>query len=198
MDLTKFITDWVPPIGIVAAGLFAFWRWGLSEWLRRQREIPSIDKGGMIAKGFPIDESKVWVQLDITWRNPGIVPFEVDTDLTKVDVFEIPDNLPVGPLKIRKGEITDLYEPRYSHKLFSGSRSLKFEPGTESVIQCHFILPTQQIILFRWKLFRKNPENRKLSRTRFLLFNPQALTTSDVPDFQETGTIEVEEDLGGT
>ena len=169
MTLAEFITDWIPPIGIAGAGIFALWRWGFNEWLRRQREIPSIDTGSMAAKGFPINQSKVFVQLDTTWGNPGRVPFMVDTELTKVDVFEVFDSLPIGPLKTRKGDSTDLSEPKHSHNPFSGSPSLKFAPGTESVIQCHFILPAEQIVLFRWKLFRENPKQKGLTCTRFLL-----------------------------
>ncbi len=194
MDISTFITDWIPPIGVVGAGIFALWRWRFNERLRRQKEIPSLDKGGMIATGYQISDSKVWVQLDIIWRNPGVVPFDVDTDLTVVDVFEIDNALPVGPLKIRKGTITDLHKPKHSHKIFSGSPSFIFEPGTEHPIQCHFVLPIEQIVLFRWKLYRKNQENRKLSRIRFLVFNPKTLTTSEVPNSHEKGIVEVEED----
>jgi hypothetical protein len=49
------------------------------------------------------------------------------------------------------------------------------------------------MMLFRFKLYRANPENKKLARIRFLVFNPATLEKTSAPDLPETGKLEAEE-----
>lgn len=178
MDIAKFFVDWVPPLGILAGGVFALFKWRHEERLRSTREIPSLDQGILKVSAFALDNSRTWLQLDATWRNPGKIPFDVDTDSTRIDVYPIPPDLPFGPLYLRKEKATDLGEPTFTLYPLAGFKYFRVEPGAESILQGHFVLPRDSVVLFRFKVFRINDEGRKLSRTRFLIFNPHNLTTS--------------------
>lgn len=118
------------------------------------------------------------MQLDATWRNPGKIPFDVDTGSTRIDVYPIPPDLPFGPLQVRKENSSDLGQPTFTLYPLAGFKIFRFEPESEGILQGHFVLPRERIVLFRFKIFRANDEGRKLSRTRFLVFDPRNLATS--------------------
>jgi hypothetical protein len=189
LDILKTIfTDWLPSLAIVVGGGFAWWRWHHTERLRRLKEIPSAE-GSLAASPIRVGK-KVLVQLDAVWNNPSPLPFEVDTKETVIDVLEVSDELEVGFLQVRHGT-SELGRVVHSAKPLKHLKSFRLEPGTKSLVQTHFALAENQLLLFRWKLYRKDAGGRKLSRPRFLLLDTRTLQSTRT--LEEADSVEEEE-----
>ena len=189
--ILQFLKDWVPTLGIIFGGGFAYWKWSSIEKLRKQREMPSADKGTLSITSLPINDVKVWVQIDVIWRNPGSIPFDVDVDATVISVFEIKSSIDIGAIQL-KVEPGDLGEPIYSIKPYGSSKSVKYEPKSESLVQNHFVLERQKIYLFRWKLYRKTGDGKKVSRTRFIMLDANTLSTTtpiETSEIEDTNEV---------
>ncbi len=154
--------------------------------------MPTADKGSLSLTALPINDYKVWVQIDAIWRNPGNLPFELDVKETVIGVYEIKPSIEAGAVQV-KADPGDLGMPLYSVQPYGSARSVKFEPKSESLIQSHFVLDRGKIYLFRWKLYRK--AEKKYSRTRFIMFDANTLNTTTPV---ETGEAEAAEEPQGS
>ena len=186
--ITTFFTDWVPSLAVVFAAGFGLYKWRKAERIRQEREIPSA--AGALSASAVRTGDRVLVQLDALWRNTGKIPLSVDVGRTQVDVFEVPDDVGVGSVQIRR-DPTELGRAAHTVKPWVRAKGVILEPATDSLVQTHFVLPADRLFVFRWKLYRKNDEGRKLSSTRFLTLNTATLEATSTP-LDTTGSEEEE------
>ena len=167
-ELSIIIKNYVTSGGIVLGALWAFWKWSFSEWLRRKRQIPAID-GELDAFGMELDDEKVIISLSVLWRNKCNYPVHIDSKNTRIDVYNIPDNLNVGPFLPK----LDSGDPAFTLKPYEDMEGFVLEPLTESLLTSHYTLLANKTYLFRWKLYRstKKHGNKVYAWTKELVFN---------------------------
>ena len=136
----NFIKDWVPSIGVIGAGIWVLFNFFFGEWLRRQKEGPSLD-GKLSASIIPFDNGKLLVTIEALWNNHSPFPLYLDIHQSRIDVFAIvPDKQKVNrAIEIKKH---DLGDPICRHLFLEKACELNyfFEPNTSSTIIDHFIL----------------------------------------------------------
>ena len=125
----------VTAVGVILAGAWAFWRWSLSEFLRRRREIPSFD-GEISAFSVPVGERRVLLSVSCKWRNVGAVALPVNTKATSFTLYTVPNETPLGPVGPRMGNLRELFV-RYPWEHWPGAI---LEPGTSSDFQAQFLV----------------------------------------------------------
>jgi hypothetical protein len=94
-DTAETIQSLVTSLGIFVAGVWAFWRWSLSEFLRRRGEIPSFD-GTISAESVAVNEQQEVITVICHWRNVGTVPLDVNTKETRITAYLIPKQTPLA------------------------------------------------------------------------------------------------------
>lgn len=146
-DTAEIVESLVTAFAIVVGGGWAFWKWSLSEFLRRRREIPSFD-GEIAARSVRLNAEKEAVTVYCRWRNCGSVPLSVNTKETRVTVYELPEGMPHGPFGPRLRNIPELHVRRpWEHW-----PTAVLEPETISEIQAHFTLPAGRVYVFACRL----------------------------------------------
>ncbi|MFC5480247.1 hypothetical protein [Massilia suwonensis] len=158
--------------GIVLAGAWAFWRWSLSEYLRRRREIPSFE-GEMFARAVPLAEGLVVLTVSCRWKNTSPVPLPVNTQTTGFTVFEVPATAAPGPIGPRLGNVVKRDE-RWS---WAHWPTAVMEPHTCSELQAHFVVKDKlaYILVCRLEAATK-PGEIKLVWARELVWTPDQVT----------------------
>ena len=135
----------------MVVGLWAVWKWGFSEWLRRHRDKPSLE-GAIEVEPLRRKNGKVLVDVRAKWINRGTFPVYIDIKKTKVNVY-----LAEKPL------IGDAFYPPkdigkylFHVRPFKGRESwFMLEPGTASHISAWCVIDTNKYYWFRWRLVRK-------------------------------------------
>lgn len=134
-----FIKDWVPSIGVIVAGIWMLFQWLFGEWLRRQKEGPSLD-GKLSATVIQCGDGKLLATVEALWNNHSPFPIYFKTDGCKIAVYRI------GPHIDRENcalvLTRDLGDPICTNFFLVGFIKKKyfFEPNTASTIINHFIL----------------------------------------------------------
>src|SRR5882672_9660086 len=124
-ETAETIQALVTSVAVIIGGVWAFWRWSLSEYLRRKREIPSFE-GQLSHAVAPVDERRVVLSLSCRWKNVGVVPLPVNTKETRFALYSIPEELPLGPVGPRMNNLTEVHIRRpWEHW-----PSAVLEPGT--------------------------------------------------------------------
>jgi hypothetical protein len=151
-DTAEIAQAVVTSVALVVGGLWAFWRWSLSEYLRRKREIPSFE--GVLSHSIAVlDDRRVVVSLNCRWKNVGVVPLPVNTQETRFSIYGIPDASPLGPIGPRMKNLTELHVRRpWEH--WPGA---VLEPGTNSDLQAHFLLEAGHTFVAMCRLEAKTP-----------------------------------------
>lgn len=153
LEVSTIVRNYVIAGATIFAGSWTFWKWGFIEWLRRRREGPAID-GVVEHKEVELPNNEnLLITIEATWRNCSVYPVYIDTRKTRIDLFQLPSKIEVGPIVTNK----DLGEPRHRLKPYEDMNSFILEPNTNSVLQHHFILKRNNTYLLRWKLYR-NPK----------------------------------------
>lgn len=151
MSVTPFsevFKNYVTAIAIIIGGLWAFYKWSFSEWLRHKKEMPAID-GFLDIKIVASSTKSSYVTLIAIWKNRSPLPFTVNVKTSGIDIFRIPKDIGIGVI-----ECSDtLCEPLISNKPYRDKSSLTLEPMTECVLQSHYHLENGNTYLFRWQLF---------------------------------------------
>ena len=157
IELSTLIRNYTLSLSAVFMGGWAFWKWGFSEWLRHRQEGPAVD-GVVTTTKTPLinNDSQVLATIEATWRNKGVYPVYIDTEQTRLDVFEITSEYPEGPIYTNK----DLGDPAYRMYPYKDMKGFILEPNTESILQHHFILSVDKIYLLRWKLYRNQAHHK--------------------------------------
>ena len=178
-EAAETIESLVTTVGIVAAGIWAFWRWSLSEFLRRRREIPSFD-GTISAESVAVNERQEVITVTCTWRNAGTVPLNVNTKETRITAYLIPRDTPLGPIGPRLENLSELYVRRpWEHW-----PSTVLEPGTTSAIQAHFLVEARCPYVFACRLEAVACGKRKQVWVRELVWKSSALRDASGHDAQ--------------
>lgn len=125
----------VTAVGIVLGGFWAFWKWSLSEFIRRRTEIPSMD-GDISYRAIPHKPGELILSVSCKWRNASNLPIEVNTQATSFWVFEVPEGSKHGPIGPRMGNLNQVYE----RLPWEHWPSAVLEPGTNSELQAHFLV----------------------------------------------------------
>jgi len=126
--------DIVTTIAILVGGVWAVWKWGYGEKLRKRREMCSPD-GALTASTVPIDAEKLALTLTAVWRNRGELPIELCPVHSRVQVFMIKRDVPFGMFKLQESDhVSEIArsEPSWT--------SYVMEPNTDSVMHEHFTI----------------------------------------------------------
>ena len=145
--MITFLRDWLPSLAIIAAGIWTFVRWCQNEYHRRQKEMEALD-GKLLAHVTQLSSGTSIITLNALWRNLSPLPVPIDPSKTRVDVFAIPGNIPLGPLATE----SDLGDPIYRHTFLNDNACI-LEPKTESILQTHFAL-NPGLYMLRMEVYR--------------------------------------------
>ena len=157
VELSIVIRNFIVAIGISIGGLWALWRWSFSEYLRSRKEIPAID-GKLSIETIEMNKSKIFLTLCATWNNRGVDTIYIDTEETRVDVYIIDTDLREGPFEPKK----DLGIPIYRIFPYKDMNDFILEPNTHNILQTQYILNSNKIYLFRWKLYKSKKVYKKV------------------------------------
>ena len=146
--MITFLRDWLPSLAIIAAGIWTFVRWCQNEYHRRQKEMEALD-GKLLAHVAQLSSGTCIITLNALWRNLSPLPVSLDPSRTRVDVFAIPGNIPLGPLAAK----SDLGDPIYRHTFLNDTDAYTLEPKTESTLQTHFVL-NSGLYMLRMEVYR--------------------------------------------
>lgn len=146
--LSEVVKNWTEVAAIVAAGGWALWRFGYVA----RADTPSLDGELSIAQ-HAAGNGLLVVSVRALWNNRSRFTLALDPRACSVSVYEIPDQLRVGPLDPSK----DLAEPLHVQVPFAEQRRLDLEPKTASALQAHFVLRGGPLYLFRWELATAEP-----------------------------------------
>ena len=144
------ITHLVTLSAIILGGGWTIWKWVFEEARRRKREITSLD-GHLRATATPLDKRRVLITIEAIWRNPGALPVRVDTNNVKIAVYELDKNASLGELDTH----SNLKPFKYRSLPLSHRTEYILEPNTESIMQDHFVLGTEEVYLIRWEIYER-------------------------------------------
>jgi hypothetical protein len=146
-DGAAIIKDLATVAALVIGGAWAFWRWSLSEYIRRRSEMPSFE-GEITAYTVKAQQGRVTLSVSCKWKSLGGLPLDVNTQETRFTVYRIPDDLPPGPIGPRLKNLPELYVRRpWEHW-----PAAVLEPGTNSQLQAHFLVEPEQTLVVACRL----------------------------------------------
>lgn len=82
------VAPWITAAAAAAGACFAIWKWGFEEWLRRRRELATLD-GDIAVTLVPADSDTVCVFVESIWNNKGSVPVFLNPGACTVRVYEL-------------------------------------------------------------------------------------------------------------
>ena len=132
----------VASIAIIAGGLWAGWKWGYGEALRKRREYSDLD-GTLTAASVPLPGDKAYLTLQAVWRNPGPGPVTVCPEHSFVEQYEFVADPPRGSLRIADypGAAKIATVPLHLRGYVLG-------PQTETVMVEHFVVAAGSVYAF--------------------------------------------------
>ncbi len=150
---------------LLVGGGWAFWRWSVSESLRRRREIPSFE-GQMSYSVLRRFDGRAIVSLNCRWKNMGVAPLPVNTKETRFALYSLPDELQPGPIGPRMNNLVEMHVRRpWEHW-----PAAVLEPGTNSELQAHFLVEADQVYVAMCRLEAvSHPKKLKQVWTRELV-----------------------------
>ncbi len=154
VELSTVIRNYVMIAGIVLGGLWAFWKWSFSEWLRQRKDMPAVD-GELSTESEVLNGEKVILSLGAIWRNRGDHPVHIDHEATRVDVYKINKDIVEGPFEPKD----NLGEPLFRTRPYHDMKGFILEPKTESLLKTHYVLQAGEVYFFRWKLYRSRKQH---------------------------------------
>jgi hypothetical protein len=164
--ISEIVENYATAAALILAGFWALWKWWLEEMRRRRREIPSVD-GKLSAVTTDLNETKALVTLDAAWRNPGVLPVELDVKKTCVNVYELNENLTLGRMSA-----SDVLVPIYKSYPLSDWEEYILESSTDSTLQEHFVFDKGKAYFIRWEIYQHltNPSSFAYSWVRDLVW----------------------------
>ena len=133
-DTAETIEHLATAIGILLGGLWAFWKWSLSEFLRRRRESPAF-YGKISGSSIFIGNNREVLTVVCEWENTSVVSLTVNTKETRFMVYEIPDDTLPGPIGPRLSN----WPEKFVRRPLEHWPSTYFEAGTKSDLRAHFL-----------------------------------------------------------
>jgi len=121
-------------VALWAGGLFAAWKWGFGEFLRKKREVPALE-GPMTVEVLNLPDNKGLFVLHSVWRNVGSYPVYIDFKETCVTVAKANQTEVNGAKDVEDREC-DFWNPvgAISRPLEHLKKYYVLEPNTESNI----------------------------------------------------------------
>jgi hypothetical protein len=146
----------VTSAAIVVGGLWAGWKWGYGETLRKRRELPDLD-GTLTATSVPLPGGKAYLTLQAVWRNPGPGPIMVRPDHSFVEQYELGTDPPLGSFRVAGHPgLTKISTAPWRY------RGYAMGPLTESVLTEHFVVPAGSVYAFTWQICQgRQPRGRR-------------------------------------
>jgi hypothetical protein len=139
MSFLNFIKEWLPSIGVIVGASWLFFKWLYEEFLRRQKESPSLD-GKLSATIIPCEDGKLLVTVEGLWNNHSQFPNYLNINTSCIDVFRVePDKLHENSVVVLKQNLGKAI----CHHVFLKAMVEKdycLEPNTASTIINHFVL----------------------------------------------------------
>ncbi len=168
MTIVEFIKEWVPPIGIMGGGFWIAFRWIYDQRIRRTKEMPALE-GNYSTSATKLSESQIAITVGVVWRCASPLPVFIDTQSTRVDVFQLPRDHSIGALDIKQ----DLGEPFIRSHPLGDMKDFVFEPNTDNKVYAHFVLPLGAVYCFRFKVYRDTNRHgkKKFAWTREFIFD---------------------------
>jgi hypothetical protein len=173
------IENAVASIAIILGGLWAGWKWGYGETLRKRREYPDLD-GTLTAASVPLPGGKAYLTLQAVWRNPGPGPIWVCSEHTFVEQYELGADPPLGSFRMADypGATKIATVPLHFREYVMG-------PQTESVMTEHFVVAAGSVYAFGWqvcqgRLSRKDRGHSRCFR-EIIWSSPQSAATRADP-----------------
>jgi hypothetical protein len=150
----------VTATAVVVGGLWAGWKWGYGERLRKRQELPDLD-GSITATAITLPGGQAYLTLQSVWRNPGPGPIRVCPDHSCVEQYELGINPPLGSFRIAD-------QPGSAKKVATVPwryRAYIMGPQTESVVSEHFVVSAGQVYAFTWEIcLRRVPSGNRHPR----------------------------------
>jgi hypothetical protein len=143
---STIVKDLVTAAGLILGGIWAGWKWGYGETLRKRREMPSPD-GVLSATAVQLRNGTTAVTLNALWRNRGALPIELCSTHSGVEAFKLNEAAPIGTLRLEKGSNVTPFEvskPSWTNYIM--------EPNTDSVMREHFVLNNGVVYAFKWTI----------------------------------------------
>lgn len=170
-NITTITRDITTILAIVVGGIWAWYKWGYSENIRRKKELSAID-GTLNYEVTELNEKQVIISFEALWRNKGVLAVELEDDKSfligrKLDA----DNINEGELLTSKKH--DIKAP-----LFSGGYIL--EPKTDSIMQKQIIVSKNDIYFFEWIIGLHHKHAKEFDAkdsiycSREIIVNPQS------------------------
>lgn len=140
--------DWATGAGIIVGGIWAVWRFGHTDWLRRRAEMPSLEGNSSMPDMCLVSDDRVAVSLRFSWRNAGTRPVYIDDENASVEIYRV------------RGEIGSFVDPRQNpeslerlkiaeHNPLRDYGFYMLEPGTTSSLLTVPILPMGEVFIAR-------------------------------------------------
>ena len=111
--------------------------------------------GNLTAQAVSLNRERSIVLLNGHWRNLSPLPIHINTSQTRVDVFQISDNVEIGPLVPKQ----DLGTQAFRHLFLTDMNGYVLEPKTESTLHTFFVL-APGLYVFRMKVYREQKKHR--------------------------------------
>jgi hypothetical protein len=169
----------VASIAIIVGGLWAGWKWGYGEALRKRREYPDLD-GALTAASVPLPGGKAYLTLQAVWRNPGPGPTTVCPEYSFVEQYELGTDPSLGSFRIAEypGATKTVTVPLHIREYVMG-------PQTESVMTEHFVVVAGSVYAFSWhvcqgRMSRKDQSHSQCIR-EIIWSSPQSAATRADP-----------------
>lgn len=153
IHISEIVKNLATTVAIVLAGLWAIWRWGFSELLRRQKEMLSIDMRIHPAVNR-LGYGRAVVTIDALCRNRGSILAKIDTQSTTVAVYALEPGQDIGELSIQA-----LGKPKYIRRPLERHLRSQIEPNTEILYSAHFVLDSGTTYAIRWQLVKLSKSN---------------------------------------
>jgi hypothetical protein len=136
----------VTSAAIIIGGLWAGWKWGYGEALRKRRELPDLD-GILTATWVPLPGGKAYLTLRAAWRNPGPGPIRVCPEHSFVEQYELETDPPLGSFRVAGYPgLKKVATVPWPH------RGYVMGPQTESVLTEHFVVAEGSVYAFTWQI----------------------------------------------
>lgn len=167
MGFGSFFRDWLPGIGVIAAGIWVL----IERYDRAKREKPALNVS-LTVQTHDMSSDTILCTTEVTYFNHSPYYVHLSSSHSELKVFSVPSDLPEGRLI----EETDLCETCLVCKPLQNS-SYSGEPSTESKVYSHFTLVKGKLYLVKYRL--RERKNRH-GWTRSLLLDTRAKNVSKV------------------
>lgn len=148
-DISEVVKNYLTSIAIIIGGTWTFFKWKQSENLRKIKDMTAIES--LLKTEVTVNsDTSAYVTLIAEFNNKSPLPYTVDTEKSKVELYEIPSDISIGLIHLDdnpKKTIT-IHRPYENY-------NLTLQPFTLTSIPTHYKSQKGSTYLFRWELIGK-------------------------------------------